>query len=342
MKSLNGILVYGKTSTRQTTALEVSGTGEVVNAEHGIRVAFAQCTVSPRIRNSTRFLTLPNGMHFETDENDLVDECIQQFGQQALGHESHIKRALYPALLAVTLLVCWLVVSVGLPATADSVAHSIPKEIVIEHGDQAFEEIKNVHFEPSELSEERIAELNEVFKSLIPVNPDTQEKSDYPYELHIFKSESIGVNAFAFPSGDIVLTDALINLAKDNEEIMGVLLHEIAHVEKRHAMRSLVQTSTLFLVAVTVSGDLASLSTLLVGLPALLLNSNYSRDMESEADIYAVERLSEMGISKTKFTDMLVRIYDSKKEDTTEKEEGDVGGYLDSHPHIKERIANLP
>jgi len=39
---------------------------------------------------------------------------------------------------------------------------------------------------------------------------------------------------------------------------------------------------------------------------------------------------------------MLVRIYDSKKEDTTEKEEGDVGGYLDSHPHIKERIANLP
>lgn len=337
---IKGVYVHGKLAKREAITLTVNEKGELINKDMSIHTYVNQVVVSPRIADTTRYLTLPNGHHFETDENNTIDQLIEKFGQKQLGQESKIKQILYPAILAVTLLLSWAVLHYGVPASADKVAHEIPDDIVIAQGTSAYEEIKALHFQPSKLSEARLQELNTVFESLIPPNEDGTQT--YPYQLHILDSETIGVNAFAFPSGDIIITDELIELAKDNEEIMGVMLHEIAHVEKRHAMRALVQTSTLFLIAVTVSGDLASLSTVLVGLPALLLNSNYSREMESEADLYAVERLKDMGISEEKFVSILTRIYESKDDESVDDGQSSNKGYLDSHPHIKERIAKLP
>ncbi len=48
---------------------------------------------------------------------------------------------------------------------------------------------------------------------------------------------AVGANAFALPSGIVVMTDELVELAKTDDELVAVLAHEIGHVRGRHALR---------------------------------------------------------------------------------------------------------
>jgi len=298
---------------------------------------------SPRIQNSTRFLTLPNGLHFETQDNDQVDQIANLFGFKKLGDKSKAKGILSMSILALVLLLSWLFFKFGITESTNKVANMIPVEVLVQQGEEAYSNISDVHFTDSKLDSKRIDSLTAQFKTLLPI-----VDNGFNYQLHIKESKTLGANAFAFPSGDIVVTDGLINLAKDDHEIMAVLLHEIGHVENRHAMRSLVQSSTLLLIAITVSGDLASLSTLLVGLPAILLNSNYSRKMESEADLYAIDEMKKRDMEPKKLFNLLYRIAEKaaekRKEDNNQGEEKNgesEQGYFNSHPHLQERIKVL-
>ena len=56
------------------------------------------------------------------------------------------------------------------------------------------------------------------------------EATRQPYTLVFRKSDAIGANAMALPSGTIVVTDGLVTLAEDDREILGVLAHEAGHV----------------------------------------------------------------------------------------------------------------
>ena len=55
------------------------------------------------------------------------------------------------------------------------------------------------------------------------------------------------INAFALPSRDIFVYRGLIDLLEDDPMLSGVLAHEIAHVQQRHAVES-VSTSLLYVV----------------------------------------------------------------------------------------------
>lgn len=97
-------------------------------------------------------------------------------------------------------------------------------------------------------------------------------------------AEEVGPNAFALPSGTIVMLDQLVELADDDKEVLGVLAHELGHVERRHSARMMLQTSISGLALTWWLGDV---STLLAAAPGVMLGAKYSRDMETEADEYA-------------------------------------------------------
>jgi Zn-dependent protease with chaperone function len=77
-------------------------------------------------------------------------------------------------------------------------------------------------------------------------------------------------------------------------ELAGVLAHEIGHIELRHTLRALLANSAVTVVTATLFGDFSALVT---AVPVILVGSDYSRDMESEADAYAVQLLIEHDIS---------------------------------------------
>ena len=78
----------------------------------------------------------------------------------------------------------------------------------------------------------------------------------------------VGANAFALPGGDIVVTDALVKLVGEGDGLTGVLAHEAGHVEYRHGLRQVIQSSAIGATAALLFGDV---STILSGVPAALL-----------------------------------------------------------------------
>lgn len=105
------------------------------------------------------------------------------------------------------------------------------------------------------------------------------------FEIHFRDGgKTLGPNAFALPGGDIVVTDALLQLLADEPDaVMTVLAHELGHVQHRHGLRLMLRAGAISVVASVIVGDF---STLLAAAPAVLAGNAYSRDNEREADFY--------------------------------------------------------
>lgn len=159
-----------------------------------------------------------------------------------------------------------------------------------------------------------------------------------PHRLHFHHGKALGANAFALPGGDIVVTDGLLALAEDRDDIViGVLAHELAHVRHRHGMRGVVQAS---LLAVASSAALGDFSGVVAVLPALLGQLAYSRDFEREADRDARALLREAGLAPSAMAVLFERLAAQRRMRGAPAEEGDALGIaFSSHPADAERIA---
>jgi Zn-dependent protease with chaperone function len=155
--------------------------------------------------------------------------------------------------------------------------------------------------------------------------------------LEFRKSDAIGANALALPSGHIVVTDALVLLAKDTDDVVAVLAHEVGHLEGRHGIRSVVRGALVATLATLVIGDISGLAA--IAAPALL-NARYSRDLEREADAYAAAALRQMGVSPTRLADMLERM-ESQQADAGRESPTGAFAYLSTHPPTAERLESL-
>jgi len=138
-----------------------------------------------------------------------------------------------------------------------------------------------------------------------------------------------------------------VTLAANDDEIYGVLAHELGHVHYHHGMRMLLQGSAVALLLTAWVGDV---STLLATLPAGLLQAHYSRDFEAQADDYAAATLLANGIPPSRLADLLQRLVaqrDSgnkdrgKDKDGNKDGDGEMRSYLSSHPATSERILRL-
>jgi predicted Zn-dependent protease len=92
------------------------------------------------------------------------------------------------------------------------------------------------------------------------------------------------------------------------------------------------------MIAATVVGAVATLvagdtSGLMAGLPATLANLSYTRDMEREADRYAIEQLRRRSIPLAPFATLLERLQQSRGPSAPS-----APAYLSTHPDTEERI----
>ncbi len=78
----------------------------------------------------------------------------------------------------------------------------------------------------------------------------------------------------ALPDGHIIFTDAMVNLANQNEELIAIFGHEVGHLAHQHMLRRVIQDSMFTLVLVLVTGDASS--ALVSAIPAVLLELAYS------------------------------------------------------------------
>ncbi len=293
--------------------------------------------ITPRLANTQRYLLFPKGEKFETADNEAVDRIETRFAQATWRKviyklESHWRYVL--AALVALLFILWAGMSFGIPWLAKTIAYRLPPSMLHFAGHQTLDFLDRSIFEPSELDEKTRKRLLEHFQSVLAVH------TAYDLEIMFRNGGKIGPNAFALPSGAIVFTDEMIQIAEHDDELSAVLLHEIGHIVHRHGMRTLIQDSILGFVLLAMTGDVSGSSELFLGLPVLLTELAYSRNFEKEADAYALTAMHDHGISPVRFASLMRRIEDQRPGASGVSSEKWIN-YISTHPLTEERLKDF-
>lgn len=287
-----------------------------------------QLRVSPRIGSADRFVALPNGGQFQCPDHPALDHLPQE--SRAEGLVSWLEKRWGVALTAILIIAALLLAGYfyGLPAAAEHVAARIPIETEQVLGKEALSWLDDHEwFRPTQIKEDMRKKISDGFDKLHNELP----LKNY-YRLEFRDSTFFGPNAIALPGGTIIITDAMVKAAESLEEVQAVLAHEIGHVELRHTLRNVLQNSAVAVIAATITADAASLSVAVAGLPALFVQTKYSREFEAEADDYAFRLLKQKGCSPAAFASIMERL--ARKHEDVEQ----AFAYISTHPVTEERI----
>ncbi|MDR1661847.1 MAG: M48 family metallopeptidase [Azoarcus sp.] len=230
----------------------------------------------------------------------------------------------------------------GLPWGARLIAPHVPVAAMRSLSNEALAQLDKYLLKPSALPGKRRQKLQEGFRELAAVDPALAPYGD-SLALGFRSAPAIGPNAFALPGGQIILLDELVALYGDDAEILAILSHELGHLNRRHGIRMLIQSSVIAAIAAAWFGDISYAASVV---SAALLNSSYSRDMEREADGYAEGMLRRRGESPALLASALEKLDAAHRARRTDKGEEDERAetYLDwlsSHPDTAERIRRL-
>jgi len=215
---------------------------------------------------------------------------------------------------------------------AAAVAAQIPVEMEQKIGDAAF----SSHAPSSKLVQDK--EILEDFKKLSAPLIAAIDSKRYTFEFHILDDSSL--NAFALPGGKMAIHTGLILKAERPEEVLGVMAHELAHVEMQHSMRNLVEMVGMYAVISAVFGDVSGIAAILVNNAPFLLQMKFSRDHEREADEKGFDYLMKSNIDPRG----LVGFFNKIQHEHDESGMPDMDGALSmisTHPATAERIQTL-
>lgn len=153
-------------------------------------------------------------------------------------------------------------------------------------------------------------------------------------EIYLFKSYI--PNAFSLPGGKIAILSEFLADAKSENEIAGVLAHEMGHMVKRDSLEAFVESQGLSLIAGMIGssgayGSIAEFATLMQAM-------NYSRKKEFAADEFGTKLLIESGYSPKGLSAFLYRM---DKQDSFMSEAMKYVEFLSTHPDTKERIRRI-
>jgi len=321
----------GRSAASQTVSVHLhSGGLSLLRGEEQLHWPFGALRVAERLADCPAVVELPGGARLEVPDAQSFYAALATHSAPRRNWRSALEgRA---ALVAVALLLSAAVIAFavfrGAPELARRAAAALPPETEAAMARRGLRALDATLFSPSELSAARQAQLQRIFSDVIGAVPANTRA-----RLEFRRSEALGPNAFALPGGVIVITDALVELARHDEEIAAVLAHEAGHLVHRHALRGLLQGSIAAGLIIAVTGDIGSAANLAATLPVLLLNLSYSRDFEREADNFAFSYLAARGIAPTRLADLLLRM---------EREHGAHTGrvsFLSTHPSGEERLA---
>jgi Zn-dependent protease with chaperone function len=332
VSGLRALYFDGRTSAAGAVEIRLEA-GAIVVQGAGVerRWPLAAITIAPRIGSAARTIEFPDGAACEVRDHDALDRLLPAPSPAGRLHravhllESRLK--FVAAALALTVLVGWASIEYGVPWLAREIAQALPREVDAALGEGTLEGMDQLFFTRSQVARGLRPRLRARFAELArAAGLDVQPR------LEFRASPDFGANAFALPSGIVVVTDELVASAASEEELLAVLAHELGHIHHRHALRGVLQNAVTPFLLAAVTGDV---SVLVGAMPTILIDMKYSRLFELEADDFAVALLDRQGIARHHLADILARI--------SSAEEGDegLGHYLSSHPATGERIARI-
>ncbi|MGI9600430.1 MAG: M48 family metallopeptidase [Acidimicrobiales bacterium] len=145
------------------------------------------------------------------------------------------------------------------------------------------------------------------------------------------------VNAFAIPGGRIYVHSGLIRAVSTEQELLGVLAHEISHGEARHATEQLTKTYGVATAVALVLGEEPGLvERLAADLVSAGVSAKFSRDDEREADRLGLVTLGEAGHPPESMADFFAVLLAEQSRRPSSVEQ-----FFATHPLTEDRVADV-
>jgi len=218
-------------------------------------------------------------------------------------------------------------------ATADPFRPSMNQQI--ELGKQAAEQVRKEE-KVLPATDARVKELRRL-GALVVAQIPAKDRKDKPFVYTFDVIDSKEVNAFALPGGPIFFYTGLLDKMKTEDEVVGILGHEVTHIRNQHWASQYADNTKrklgimVVLTILQANSDILNatdmLDSILVGLP-------YSRKHETESDNVGYDVATNAGFNPRGMIDVFkILVAESKGSKPPE--------ILNSHPDTEKRIASL-
>lgn len=156
------------------------------------------------------------------------------------------------------------------------------------------------------------------------------ERKDLTYHFAVLNQKE--VNAFAAPGGYIFVTKGLMDMIDSDDELAGVIGHELGHVNKRHSVKAAEKKG---LMAVLVAGLALNKKTRkyakYAAIASYFADLKFSRNDEYQADACAVKYTAAAGFNPRGLLSFFDKINNDSKSSKITK-------YFSDHPPTSDRI----
>ena len=180
-------------------------------------------------------------------------------------------------------------------------------------------------------------------KTVIPATYGTENRTPYTYRFHIVDDKD--VNAFALPGGWLYVNKGLLDYVQSDDELAGVLAHEVIHAAHHHILKLQKEQDKLntqlaigAIAAIFAKVPVADTDNLITGLQLVALQkvNGYSQQAERDADGAGFELTRLAGFNPVGALTFMERL----ARDQRNRPEVDLGIFR-THPPEKQRVASL-
>jgi predicted Zn-dependent protease len=154
-------------------------------------------------------------------------------------------------------------------------------------------------------------------------------RDEFAWDVTIINDDSV-LNAFCTPGGYIYVYTGLIRFLESEDQLAGVLGHEIAHADLRHSTEQLTRNYGVRILINVIAGNASAIG----NMAGSLLSLTFSRSDETEADMKSVEYLSDTDYDPRGVARFFERMERS----------GDAMGplvFLSTHPDPENRVEKI-
>lgn len=172
---------------------------------------------------------------------------------------------------------------------------------------------------------------------LVSAIPAEFQHPEFQYYFRVVNARDI--NAFALPGGPMYINRGMIEAARREGEMAGVMAHELSHVALRHGTAQATKGQKYGLLAgiLGIGGQIlggpAGAAAQIAGQGVGVYFLKFSREYETEADILGAQIMARAGYDPRDLASMF---------QTIERQGGgSSGGFLSSHPSPANRYARI-
>jgi predicted Zn-dependent protease len=176
--------------------------------------------------------------------------------------------------------------------------------------------------------------VENVGRRLVSAIPSEFQHPEFQYYFKVVNARDI--NAFALPGGPMYVNRGMIEAARSEGEMAGVMAHELSHVALRHGTAQATKGQKYGVLA-----GIAGIAGTIFGGPGVgqlaqapfaVYILKFSREYETEADVLGAQIMARAGYDPRDLANMFR---------TIEQQGGGGGGFLSDHPSPSDRYARI-